>query len=307
MMTIRKRLAAATLLILVTFAREGGACTCNGKVPPLQELDDSELVITGEVVEKIAIGEPYYPESYDVRVRIKKIIKDKSLKNKVGETVVVHTGSGNGDCGFRFESGRSYLVYAYESQGVLTTDGCTRTKRLDKAGDEVVELEGKRPALLRPSKAPEIVLLGELSSEKYSGFIFEVRNYLHERIFFPPSFKVQIFRDGQWESLAEEAERDIEMENLYAPRFHENTRELDRVEGLLLPSCERQSKYPWRIGFQYVTESSHSRGTRIYQSETWMWGPKIDPDTVVTKLTLKALLGLPRFPSKADRATVKKR
>jgi len=51
------------------------------------------------------------------------------------------TGSGGGDCGYHFEAGKRYLVYAYEgSDGVLTTGTCSRTSNLEHAADDVAAL-----------------------------------------------------------------------------------------------------------------------------------------------------------------------
>jgi len=45
-------------------------------------------------------------------------------------------------CGFPFEHGKRYLVYAViEEDGRLYTDACTRTKLLEHAEDEVLQLD----------------------------------------------------------------------------------------------------------------------------------------------------------------------
>jgi hypothetical protein len=50
------------------------------------------------------------------------------------------TGLGGGDCGFDFEVGKQYLVYAFKDEaGELSTNICTRTTRLEKS-------RGKRAA-----------------------------------------------------------------------------------------------------------------------------------------------------------------
>ena len=38
---------------------------------------------------------------------------DRAWKGSVAEEVFIQTGSGGGDCGYRFEVGRSYLLYCY--------------------------------------------------------------------------------------------------------------------------------------------------------------------------------------------------
>jgi hypothetical protein len=45
-------------------------------------------------------------------------------------------------CGFPFEHGKRYLVYAViEDDGRLYTDACTRTKLLEQAEEEVMQLD----------------------------------------------------------------------------------------------------------------------------------------------------------------------
>jgi hypothetical protein len=53
------------------------------------------------------------------------------------------TGSGSG-CDYKFEKGKSYLVYAYRKEGHLRTDSCSRTQTLIDAGEDIRILgEGK--------------------------------------------------------------------------------------------------------------------------------------------------------------------
>ena len=58
------------------------------------------------------------------------------------ETVTLVTGWGGGDCGFLFETGEAYLVYAYRRRGVigeppLATSICSRTVELAAAAADV--------------------------------------------------------------------------------------------------------------------------------------------------------------------------
>jgi hypothetical protein len=57
------------------------------------------------------------------------------------------TGLGGGDCGFDFEVGKRYLVYAFKDEaGELSTSTCTRTTRLRKSPENLAYLPGKRVA-----------------------------------------------------------------------------------------------------------------------------------------------------------------
>jgi hypothetical protein len=59
----------------------------------------------------------------------------------------VSTGLGGGDCGFDFEVGKQYLVYAFKDEtGELSTNICTRTTRLEKSSENLAHPRGKRVA-----------------------------------------------------------------------------------------------------------------------------------------------------------------
>jgi hypothetical protein len=59
---------------------------------------------------------------------------EKLWKGVLPEEISIVTGRGNGDCGYRFEVGGSYLVYAYGSdESSLSTNICQRTAKLSVA------------------------------------------------------------------------------------------------------------------------------------------------------------------------------
>jgi hypothetical protein len=85
----------------------------------------SQAVFVGRVIEIVQ-----KPESYDVLVKFR---VENSWKTKLPLEVIVFTGRGGGDCGFRFEAGESYLVFAYGSDQSLSTNICQRTVALSGA------------------------------------------------------------------------------------------------------------------------------------------------------------------------------
>ena len=72
------------------------------------------------------------------------------------ETAMVLTGLGEGDCGFDFETGQSYLVFAnYVDAGVFSTSICSGTTLLDRAGAALRYLQSEKPTaddLLSPNE-----------------------------------------------------------------------------------------------------------------------------------------------------------
>jgi hypothetical protein len=61
-----------------------------------------------------------------------------------GQEVEVRTGSGGGDCGFRFETGKAYFIYAYRAPDAkLATSICSRTAAIEKAAEDLEYLRSK--------------------------------------------------------------------------------------------------------------------------------------------------------------------
>src|SRR5262245_25699747 len=98
------------------------ACTCELPRPGTtlkqavtQARDKSKAVFSGEVLEIIR-----YPKSLSLEVKFR---VENSWKQVRTNQVVIHTGRGGGDCGYQFEIGERYLIYAYLSnKTALATD-----------------------------------------------------------------------------------------------------------------------------------------------------------------------------------------
>lgn len=118
------------------------ACSC--ELPP-QKVSDRKLakqakkkssaVFSGEVLEVVTKSD--FVNVAKIRIKSKwKGVKDTEA--------YVSTGRGGGDCGFPFEVGRSYLIYATTAaDGTLTTNICDRTKLLSEALQEIKDLGRK--------------------------------------------------------------------------------------------------------------------------------------------------------------------
>ena len=87
---------------------------------------DSTAVFVGEVIDIIQ-----KPDVYSVEVKFK---IEKSWDNKSLKEVTIFTGRGGGDCGYKFEVGKKYLVYAYGNKE-LATNICTRTSPAESNED----------------------------------------------------------------------------------------------------------------------------------------------------------------------------
>jgi hypothetical protein len=73
---------------------------------------------------------------------------ESAWKGQVAKSVTIQTGGGGGDCGYRFEIGERYLVYAYGSAESLSTNICQRTRPLSASAVDRKSL--KKPRKIYP-------------------------------------------------------------------------------------------------------------------------------------------------------------
>ena len=130
-----------SLLLLVAFlwlgAETASACSCAPARSAADELERSTAVFSGKVVEirsRKQSGNIF--RGVEVVFRV-----EKAWKGVKGRTVSVFTASHGAACGYGFTQGRTYLVYAYgAADGWLSTNICSRTRRLKDAREDVNEL-----------------------------------------------------------------------------------------------------------------------------------------------------------------------
>lgn len=117
------------------------ACSCIAPVTPQEALESSTAVFTGKVVSTevqngvmISSGDPV-TVTFDV---------SKIWKGSESQTIVITTAREDASCGYTFEKGKEYIVYAYGEENELGTNICTRTNMLANAQEDLQELgEGK--------------------------------------------------------------------------------------------------------------------------------------------------------------------
>jgi hypothetical protein len=106
-----RTIVAATVLLLLPLA-DALACSCMMSGPPCQAAWTADVVFSGTVraIDRIE-GGPGAPEFQPVRVTFD---VEQGYINAPSGVVEVATGSGGGDCGYRFVTGKRYLVYAWK-------------------------------------------------------------------------------------------------------------------------------------------------------------------------------------------------
>ena len=87
--------------------------------PPIEHFKKATAVFSGKVIEikkaKLNIGNGMF-----LQKRVKFDVA-KSWKGVEKKTVLLFTGRGGGDCGYGFEKGESYLVYAFGKDSLSTS------------------------------------------------------------------------------------------------------------------------------------------------------------------------------------------
>lgn len=126
-------LALAGLLGLTAGAAE--ACSCIQPGPPCQEYWRADAIFVGTVTSSERTSR--VPAQFGTGRRVTFTVAS-GFKGTAGDTAIVNTGLGGGDCGYPFKIGESYVVYAsLRADGTLTTGICSRTALLSKAAEDV--------------------------------------------------------------------------------------------------------------------------------------------------------------------------
>jgi hypothetical protein len=91
----------------------------------------------------------------------------RSYRGDQSRRVQVTTGLGGGDCGFSFEAGKDYLVYAFKDEaGGLSTGICSATALLEESRANLVYLQGGDPERIRNEPStPRRKICGRITFE----------------------------------------------------------------------------------------------------------------------------------------------
>lgn len=127
---MRSLLVVFITLLLSSCSRTeevGKHCQCAATESPQQALRSYNAVFTGKVTSTHKIN------WYDYKAHFK---VEKAWKGVDWENVTVHSTTFLTSCGYVFEKGKEYLVYAYLNDGILYVHRCSRTKLLKDAAED---------------------------------------------------------------------------------------------------------------------------------------------------------------------------
>lgn len=111
------------------------ACSCLPPGTPQEELGKSDAVFAGKVVQVSGQVDGGAAETVEVRLEVSQVWKGAESR-----TVLLKTPGSSASCGFNFEQGREYVVYASQQEGNLTAGLCSRTSPLASAADDLAVL-----------------------------------------------------------------------------------------------------------------------------------------------------------------------
>jgi hypothetical protein len=151
-------IAAAALVTLLS-PSAAFSCSCIGSGPPCQSFGNTAAVFVGTPIEvKQTTGKLTEGRDREYPLRIFTFRVDEPFRGVNAAQIEVRTGMGGGDCGYEFNLGERYLVYAgFNSEnGVYGTSICTRTRSVSEAAEDFDYLRGLK------NREPGAILSGEV-------------------------------------------------------------------------------------------------------------------------------------------------
>lgn len=120
------------------------ACSCIQGGPPCQAVFKTEAVFRATVeriddeTRSMSIGGN--ERSIAISGKRVHVIVSDVFRGTVAKAVDIHTGSGGGDCGYGFNVGSEYLIYADTNNQGLSTGICSRTRSIADAAEDLAFL-----------------------------------------------------------------------------------------------------------------------------------------------------------------------
>ena len=135
-------LLLGVLTVVLLVSSPANACTCGGSGAPCESFGTASAVFAGRVIGDQVKERPKKLDrtEMDWTPRAVKFAVEQAFSGVMGTEVEVFTGRGGGDCGYGFQMGQRYLIYAYSYKDKLTTSICTRTRPFSQATEDLAFL-----------------------------------------------------------------------------------------------------------------------------------------------------------------------
>lgn len=144
-MNVILTLAMIVTILLLAVPRPAHACSCAAPPAPAVALGRADAVFAGRVT---AIDTPLLSRiTGSGNVRQVTFAVSDVWKGEVPQEITLSTAASSAACGYEFDQGDDYLVYAGESRDGLSTGLCSRTQPLSTATEDLRALgSGTAPA-----------------------------------------------------------------------------------------------------------------------------------------------------------------
>lgn len=142
------------------------ACSCIPPGTPQEHLDRAAAVFQGMAKNVSQDADYNYLVTFDVA---------KSWKGVSTPEVKISTARDSAACGYNFEEGKEYVVYAYDNEGELATGLCERTALASDASEDFAALgEGTVPTVAPAASESTAMKYGPVIAGVVIGLIFVV-------------------------------------------------------------------------------------------------------------------------------------
>lgn len=132
------RVLLLALAVIPAAPQVAQACSCLSAVPPCAAAWTAQAVFTGTVRQVDAVATPG-PHGGLSESKVVTFDVQRGFVNATPGPLQVVTSASGASCGFSFDVGRTYLVYALSSDGgtLLVVSSCSRTRLLEKAEEDL--------------------------------------------------------------------------------------------------------------------------------------------------------------------------
>lgn len=132
---------------LLLFVDNAQACSCLSAGPPCQAFWKADAVFLATVKSKSVVTVEVDSETKrtEQQVSVRFLVDDVYRGLLGGSDVEILTGIDSAACGYNFEKGKRYLVYAQEDGNKLRTTLCSRTRLLTDAKKDLLYFQNLPP------------------------------------------------------------------------------------------------------------------------------------------------------------------
>lgn len=137
----------ALLAVALTASTDASACVCKDRLHPdksilqwaVTQASWADLIFEGALLSETSVADANRVKERSVYV----FESTRTYKGPVKKKVEIY--SVESTCGIRFSTDTTYLVFAYEDEGLMTTGLCTGTAPVERVGHTIRYLRKQKP------------------------------------------------------------------------------------------------------------------------------------------------------------------